>query len=316
MPSDYSLVLRVQQPAARVRGRPLAIETLPLEAVKPHIRMAHRYVGQLGLIDRVIVDHELFLVLGGGGALECEGQTLPLKAGCLLFIPPFYAHTITAGAAFDHIAVHFDLVPPREQAIERRSPYRVRFAENLEIPIYQALPPGHALTLELKSLLEHWEGDHAVSRLAAHANLLHVVAALLLAARELRPLGDAKSQRMQARLERVISYMHARFHEPLRLNTLVRVSNLKASRLSESFRGFTGYSLMQYLQRLRIAKAKELLADVDLSVKEVAAKTGFSDPYHFSRVFRTLEGVPPTTYRETIFAARGGAVGRAEAPKL
>jgi transcriptional regulator GlxA family with amidase domain len=61
---------------------------------------------------------------------------------------------------------------------------------------------------------------------------------------------------------------------------------------------------MEYLQRVRVQHARELLKDIDLSIKEVAARTGFSDPYHFSRVFRRIDGLSPAYYREIVLSGK------------
>ena len=54
---------------------------------------------------------------------------------------------------------------------------------------------------------------------------------------------------------------------------------------------------MDYLRCLRMDRAKQLLLAGELSVAQVADAVGFADPYHFSRVFRQHEGMPPTEYR-------------------
>ncbi len=57
---------------------------------------------------------------------------------------------------------------------------------------------------------------------------------------------------------------------------------------------------MEFLTFLRIQRAKVLLEDWKLSVKEVAALCGFDDPYHFSKVFSRLDGMSPLQFRETM----------------
>jgi AraC-like DNA-binding protein len=68
---------------------------------------------------------------------------------------------------------------------------------------------------------------------------------------------------------------------------------------------------MEYLRRVRVRRARSLLGDVDLSIKEVARRVGFDDPYHFSKVFHKVDGLPPTLYREALLAGtqRGGGGG-------
>ena len=56
---------------------------------------------------------------------------------------------------------------------------------------------------------------------------------------------------------------------------------------------------LQYLTRLRIQKAKELLQYLD-QIGTVAELVGYSDPLYFSRIFKSRTGVSPTEYRKQI----------------
>ncbi|MGH8023900.1 MAG: helix-turn-helix domain-containing protein, partial [Limisphaerales bacterium] len=59
----------------------------------------------------------------------------------------------------------------------------------------------------------------------------------------------------------------------------------------------TGLSPHQYLLELRLVRARSLLAETDLSIKEIALKTGFEDELYFSRLFRQKLNVTPTQWR-------------------
>jgi transcriptional regulator GlxA family with amidase domain len=87
---------------------------------------------------------------------------------------------------------------------------------------------------------------------------------------------------------------------PLDHAALERISGLSASRLQALFREVTGYPPLEYLRRLRVEEARRLLADRRLSVKEVAARTGFRDTSHFSKVFRRVDGLSPAHFRDAL----------------
>lgn len=70
------------------------------------------------------------------------------------------------------------------------------------------------------------------------------------------------------------------------------------STLRRQFKAQTGYSLKEYILRVRLKRAKSLLALSTMTVEEVAAETGFDDPYYFSRLFKKREGVAPTVFRK------------------
>jgi AraC-like DNA-binding protein len=68
--------------------------------------------------------------------------------------------------------------------------------------------------------------------------------------------------------------------------------------LSRAFSQELGLSPWEYLNRYRIAQAKELLRHTADSVTVIGRRVGFSDPAYFSRVFRRLVGVSPSAYRQ------------------
>lgn len=72
---------------------------------------------------------------------------------------------------------------------------------------------------------------------------------------------------------------------------------LSAVRLRALVREHAGCSPKEYVQRLRVNQAKELLAETDLTVAAVARRTGFNDPGYFTRQFTRRTGVTPTDFR-------------------
>jgi AraC-like DNA-binding protein len=72
---------------------------------------------------------------------------------------------------------------------------------------------------------------------------------------------------------------------------------LSANYLSSLFHSQTATTIRQYIANRRIEKAKVHLADPTCSIKEVAYRLGFQNPYHFSNAFRRATGVRPSAYQ-------------------
>lgn len=64
------------------------------------------------------------------------------------------------------------------------------------------------------------------------------------------------------------------------------------------FKEYTGFAPNQYMQELKISKAKELLTNTDLNCQQIAYTLGFETPSYFNIVFRKKAGMTPTQYRE------------------
>ena len=78
---------------------------------------------------------------------------------------------------------------------------------------------------------------------------------------------------------------------------IARQINMSYSWFRKSFKDYTGISPVHYMLSLRIKKAKELLAETDMSIKEIAYRLNFDSPDYFSSKFKAKIGCKPSEYR-------------------
>ena len=78
---------------------------------------------------------------------------------------------------------------------------------------------------------------------------------------------------------------------------LARRLHVGYSTLRRRFKGQTGYAVKEYILRVRLKFAKDLLAFSGRTIEQVAADSGFEDAFYFSRLFREREGMPPKLFR-------------------
>jgi two-component system response regulator YesN len=94
-------------------------------------------------------------------------------------------------------------------------------------------------------------------------------------------------------------FIDAHFTDPnLLLNDVAATINLSPSHFSVVFGRETGQSFKDYLTRIRIERAKELLRTTNLKCSEIAYQSGYNDPHYFSTVFRKNTGYPPQQFRQ------------------
>ena len=98
-----------------------------------------------------------------------------------------------------------------------------------------------------------------------------------------------------ARARQFIQEHHA---EPLRLAEVASSARLSSTYFSRMFKKSTALSFSEYLARVRVEQAKNLLLNPNMQVSEVAFAVGFQSVPHFNRVFKKLHGETPGTYRQ------------------
>jgi len=94
-----------------------------------------------------------------------------------------------------------------------------------------------------------------------------------------------------------LRYISDNSHRPLPVDDVVRALPVARRTLEKSFRRMLGRSVLQEVHRVRLERAKHLLAATDCSVAEIAARTGFSEPKRLTLAFRGQLGTTPTLYR-------------------
>ena len=107
---------------------------------------------------------------------------------------------------------------------------------------------------------------------------------------------------MDPRVRQTVDLLSEDLNRNFDFKALAGFVNLSPSRLRHLFKEETGLTPAQYLKRLRLERARELLEGSFLRIKEVMPRVGVSDESHFVRDFKKAHGLPPIKYRTRKFA--------------
>ena len=77
--------------------------------------------------------------------------------------------------------------------------------------------------------------------------------------------------------------------------------------LNKLFKNKYGYTIYEYVLKLRMERAKELLGQPDIKIMDIAERLGYADNHYFSKAFRTYYHVTPTQYRNQLQNLKGSA---------
>jgi YesN/AraC family two-component response regulator len=106
-----------------------------------------------------------------------------------------------------------------------------------------------------------------------------------------------KNENIPVKLKKAREYIRAHYHENISLTSLAEYLNVSEAYISRLFTKEIGESFINYVTTLRIAKAKELLKNSNLSINEISERVGYYNQEHFSRIFKKHEGCSPNKYR-------------------
>jgi AraC family transcriptional regulator len=101
-------------------------------------------------------------------------------------------------------------------------------------------------------------------------------------------------------LRRTKEKLKAEYVQRLTLQDLARDAQIHPVHLSRSFRRFTGYGLGEYVQRLRVREACEMMMNPKRSLADISTATGFADQSHFTRTCHAITGATPGALRAIV----------------
>lgn len=101
-----------------------------------------------------------------------------------------------------------------------------------------------------------------------------------------------------SQIVQVLSHLHARYAEDVSVEHLARQANMSPSAFHQHFKQITQASPLQYLKRLRLIKAQQLLVQETHNVSQIADAVGYRSISQFSRDYKRYFGTPPLRHRK------------------
>lgn len=223
----------------------------------------------------------------GHGRTRLPGRELDFTEGSVIMYAPELRHDQVMAVAGEDWCIQIAL------------PSNYEFPECLEVPVVgeawmldeiRHLSRGHAVVSER---------EQAVLNLRATSLLLGLLHAASNGSRQ-EQLDPAEQHARSAE-----DYLRRYFASIQSLTEVARHVGVGADHLRHLFKSRRGISLVRCLNDLRITRAKALLANPALSLKQIATLCGYRDEYYFATVFRKLAGCPPGQYRRRVNVPAG-----------
>ncbi|ROR30371.1 two-component system response regulator YesN [Mobilisporobacter senegalensis] len=107
-----------------------------------------------------------------------------------------------------------------------------------------------------------------------------------------------KEENTNGIIKRAQEYILQYYKKDISLDGISRELDISPYYFSKLFKDVTGINFVEYLTNVRIEKAKELLINSEMSMKEICVQVGYNDPNYFSRIFKKSTGKTPTEFKE------------------
>lgn len=239
--------------------------------------------------------------------VECgrvEHSDVILEAGDAFIVPPGFVHQILfpeEGTYLYSLSFQEELIPREANVYHFLTALKLETLETERIPIRMKLQMDMARQQTLKALLEALTREQSSTCPPELTAADSLIAAILCVFSQGYFLGDTRQLQEVARyshvMEQCLRYLDAHFTEELTLEDTARKFALSRSLFGLLFPRHTGTTFKRYLAQKRIGYAVTLLRSTGLSVRQIAAMCGYSDPSTFYRNFTKITGRQPSDYR-------------------
>jgi AraC-like DNA-binding protein len=235
--------------------------------------------------DRYTTDfNKFYYIMEGEGFVKVNDETYYPKPGELYLLPSssVQSYGTISGNTFGKYWCHFTAKIGDFDLFQL-----------MKTPVFSKLDKFEVKE-KFEQLISHWQCDKLSSHFRVHSILLEIIAVFIERSDHIHFKMDTSPS--FNKMDIILTYIEEHLDGNLAVEDLALIANFHPNYFISVFKQFTGYSPIQYMNRRRIEKAKELLVISDLTVSNISESLGMEISY-FSRLFKELTGFSPTSYR-------------------
>lgn len=231
---------------------------------------------------------ELYFLISGETEITIHQVTQVLKAGDLGIALSNDIHSYKTDTSSEGLLLIFS-----PEYITDTLPELGKLGSSFESPFITSDAMTSELTFCLHALFEEVHGNHHPAIIKGYLNVLFGRFSKLLTLRQQPETEKGYS----IHLQKIMKYLQDHYEQKITLDDISRHTGLNKFYISHIFKAAVGYGLNDYLNILRINKAKNLLITTNSSALEIALECGFESQRHFNRIFKEMVSGTPSGYR-------------------
>lgn len=249
---------------------------------------------------------EMVYIKKGLSVFEINGEPVQVGPNDIIIIKPgqYHKFIVRSESGCEFIVLNFKFVSRSKDEFSQVSLHDfLNFVKNRETGAYITLKvsqKNEIITL-LNRILKERENSEIESEFLSNLLVLELFALLSRALKtEWEHSIRDKSTKLRELILISVSYIKNNFERDISLEDIARYVFLSPGYFIRAFKEQTGTSPINYLLKIRVGRAMELLANTDDRIIDIALAVGFSSQQRFNEIFKKHTGMTPTQYRKTV----------------
>lgn len=255
---------------------------------------------------------ELYLVDSGTCSMEIGNRKLSFGPKDLVLIYPDTVHSFylekSGTCAFRHIHFDPDLFKHWHVTQNHLRPADILALLIAPFSYYLCLRADERVSSLTDCVLKESNEKNTLSDAMANLHIAELLIYLIRLTRPKQSLAQEADSRRPDHLQYVsdtLAYIHENYDQKILIPDIAARLNLSARYLNKIFFQHVNLTILNYINLYRVNQAIDLMTETDLTLTEIAARTGCKDSQHFSKLFKNIIGLPPNQYRKLILHEEG-----------
>lgn len=241
--------------------------------------------------------YQLWYIFKGSCDHTIDNRKIHLTSGDIIIIPPYSYHSMYNGTD-NLIVIGIDFT---DSFLEKASSDDEKISLSSINPIVLSqmnISSVFSIDRQIEGLILECFNEYMQKNTFYKTIIKGNIIKLVICVNRMSDINTHKESSHRYIVNEILKYIQNNLSKQIKIEDLCALTNSSPSLIGQCFKKETDKTIIEYVNTLKIDKAKQLLKESDLTITNISYDLGFNDMAYFNRVFKKLTGNSPNNYRK------------------